>query len=118
MLSHRAILLATPVYWYAMSGLMKTLFDRFSDLLAGRDPQARARRLVGRDLWLLAVGTDLEMPVGFEVPFARSADYLKLRWRGAGYVPARAAPGERHARLARLASRIAATLDPAPRRAG
>jgi multimeric flavodoxin WrbA len=33
MLAHDVILFATPVYWYAMSGRMKTLFDRLSDLV-------------------------------------------------------------------------------------
>lgn len=27
------IIFATPVYWYAMSGIMKVFFDRFTDLL-------------------------------------------------------------------------------------
>jgi len=34
MLLHRQIVFATPVYWYAMSGLMKTFFDRLTDLRA------------------------------------------------------------------------------------
>ena len=86
MLAHRALLMATPVYWYAMSGHLKTLFDRFSDLLSGRDEERRGRQLAGRDLWMLAVGADPELPAGFETPFRATADYLALAWRGGLYL--------------------------------
>lgn len=86
MLRHRALVFATPVYWYAMSGPMKILFDRLSDLLSGRDPARRGRALAGRDVWLLAVGTDPALPQGFERPFQMTADYLAMKWRGAFYV--------------------------------
>jgi multimeric flavodoxin WrbA len=86
MLEHRSIVFATPVYWYAMSGLMKTFFDRLSDLLSGRDPARRARALAGRDVRLLAVGTDPDLPDGFEHPFQMTADYLGMNWRGGYYV--------------------------------
>lgn len=33
MVQHNPIVLATPVYWYTMSALMKTFIDRWSDLL-------------------------------------------------------------------------------------
>src|SRR5690606_24994501 len=33
MLDHNIITFATPVYWYTMSASMKTLFDRFTDLV-------------------------------------------------------------------------------------
>ena len=87
MLAHRALLMATPVYWYAMSGHLKTLFDRFSDLLSGRDPERRGRQLAGRELWMLAVGADPELPEGFETPFRATAFYLEMNWRGGLYLP-------------------------------
>jgi putative NADPH-quinone reductase len=109
MLAARTLLFATPVYWYAMSGRMKTLFDRFTDLLTDRDADARrGRSLAGRDMWMLAVGADPELPPGFEVPFRMSADYLGLAWQGAGYVPAGAREAVREEALAHLAQAIAA----------
>ncbi|MBM7632207.1 flavodoxin family protein [Geomicrobium sediminis] len=36
-LTHDVVVFATPLYWYGMSGLMKTMFDRFSQ--AVRDPE-------------------------------------------------------------------------------
>ena len=86
MVAHQDLVFATPVYWYAMSGVMKVFFDRLSDLLSDRDPSGRGRRLRGRRIWLLAVGSDPVLPGGFEQPFARTADYLGMDWRGAFYV--------------------------------
>ena len=94
MLAHRSLVFATPVYWYAMSGLMKTLFDRLSDLLSPRDPARRGRDLAGRDVWLLAVGSDPALPVGFEKPFEMTAGYLGMRWRGQYYVRTGKAPDD------------------------
>lgn len=44
MLEADLIVFATPVYWYAMSGLMKVFFDRLTDLLSGE------RKVLGRRL--------------------------------------------------------------------
>ena len=85
MLRHDRILFATPVYWYAMSGVMKTFFDRLTDLLHP-ELNSLGRRLAGRDVWLLATGTDPAMPAGFAEPFRLTAEYFGMHWRGAGYV--------------------------------
>jgi len=84
MLAHHHLIFATPVYWYAMSGIMKTLFDRLTDLIYGAREQARA--LAGRRMWVLATGTDRDLPAGFQEPFARTAGYLGMRWCGSAYV--------------------------------
>jgi len=86
MINHRQIVFATPVYWYAMSGLMKTFFDRLTDLLL--DPEARplGRALAGRRVWLLATGTDETLPDGFTVPFEKTASYFEMHWNSAFYV--------------------------------
>jgi multimeric flavodoxin WrbA len=95
MLRHRVLVFATPVYWYAMSGPMKTLFDRLSDLLSPRDPARRGRALAGKDVWLLAVGTDPALPEGFERPFEMTAGYLGMSWRGGFYVRSGKTPDRR-----------------------
>jgi multimeric flavodoxin WrbA len=84
--AHQQIVFATPVYWYAMSGLMKTLFDRLTDLLIRDDYRPLARALAGKDVWLLATGSDKCLPPGFEEPFARTAAYFGMAWRQAFYV--------------------------------
>jgi len=83
MASHQRILFATPVYWYSMSGRMKVLFDRFTDLVTVR--KDIGRRLRGRAMYVLACGTDPQLPHGFEVPFHETAKYLDMAYAGASY---------------------------------
>lgn len=108
MLAASALLFATPVYWYAMSGLMKTLFDRFTDVLTDRDDAARGRRLAGREMWMLAVGSDPALPAGFEEPFRLTAEYLEMLWRGSAYLCRSSPAADRQAVLRGFAERIAA----------
>jgi multimeric flavodoxin WrbA len=85
MVANEHIVFATPVYWYAMSGTMKAFFDRLTDLLL--DPESRnvGRALAGRNVWLLATGTDETLPSGFHEPFANTATYFDMVWRQAFY---------------------------------
>ncbi len=82
-LARQTIVFATPVYWYAMSGLLKTFFDRLSDLITLE--KAKGRALAGKSAWLIATGYDDELPDGFEVPFQRTCDYFDMTYRGAHY---------------------------------
>ena len=66
-----------------MSAPMKMLFDRFSDLLRH---EREGRALAGKEIYLLANGAENELPIGFEVPFHRTADYLRMRYAGCCYV--------------------------------
>ena len=78
------IVFATPVYWYAMSAPMKVFFDRLSDLTENRKPRGKA--LAGKSVWVIATGTEAELPEGFEVPFARTAGYFGMQYRGGIYL--------------------------------
>src|ERR1044072_3920455 len=82
-LRHNTIVLATPVYWYAMSGLMKVLFDRFTDLVTIDKPTGK--QLHGKKIALLAVGNDADIPGGFTVPFRDTANYLGMKYVDAVY---------------------------------
>ncbi len=84
MIAADKIIFATPVYWYAMSAPMKILFDRFSDLVRVRKQEGRA--LAGKEIYLLANGTDDDLPPGFETPFLKTAEYLAMHYRGAYYL--------------------------------
>ena len=86
LLVHHTIIFATPVYWYAMSGLMKTFFDRFTDLVTIKKQQGR--KLKGKSTLLLAVGTDEQLPEGFEIPFLHTSRYLGMNYLGSIYAAA------------------------------
>jgi len=78
------VVFATPVYWFAMSGVMKTAFDRLTDLL--RPPHKElGRALAGRRAWLLATGTDPELPPDFEAPFRLTATHFGMDFAGVCY---------------------------------
>lgn len=81
MLASEHVVFATPVYWYSMSGMMKAFFDRLTDLLLDPENRIVRRTLAGRNIWLLATGTDESLPSGFQEPFARTAAYFGMVWR-------------------------------------
>lgn len=83
MIDHEVIVFATPVYWYAMSSLMKTFFDRFSDLVRIR--KEMGRQLAGKRVFAVVVGHDAEPPEGYEVPFRNSCNYLDMVYEGMLY---------------------------------
>lgn len=83
LLKHRIVVFATPVYWYAMSGLMKTFFDRFTDLVTSK--KYLGKQLHGKYTFLLAVGADEELPAGFEAPFKLTSGYLNMNYQGSIY---------------------------------
>lgn len=76
--------LATPVYWYSMSGLMKVFFDRLTDLTTEQH-KAIGKSLKGRSLSVIAAGTDPDLPHGFEVPFKLTAQYFGMVFKGISY---------------------------------
>lgn len=84
MLAHERLVFATPVYWYAMSGPLKLFFDRLSDLLEIAKPAGRA--LAGKQVWVIATGTEEFLPDGFEVPFRSTARYFSMDYRGCVYL--------------------------------
>jgi GrpB-like predicted nucleotidyltransferase (UPF0157 family) len=78
------LVLATPVYWYAMSGAMKDFMDRFSNLMSGEYKQL-GESLYGKKIQLVSTGYDLKLPLGFEVPFSGTAIYFGMDYMGAIY---------------------------------
>jgi len=78
------IVFATPVYWYAMSAPLKIFFDRLDDMT--ENLKALGKSLRGKSVWVIATGTENVLPEGFEVPFARTAGYFSMRYRGCAYL--------------------------------
>jgi len=83
MVAADTIILATPVYWYTMSAILKTFMDRLSDLLTIRKDLGRA--LKGKQLCLVVCSSDEVQYEGFSLPFERTAEYLEMRWGGVFY---------------------------------
>jgi multimeric flavodoxin WrbA len=83
MLQHEQLVFATPVYWYAMSGHMKVLFDRLTDIVTIK--KVYGRRMQGKQTFLIAVGADATLPAGFEEPFRLTSTYLAMNFRGSYY---------------------------------
>lgn len=77
-------ILATPVYWYAMSGVMKDFLDRFSNLMSGKHKHL-GEALYGKRIKVLSTGHDSSLPLGFEVPFVATAIYFGMDYMGADY---------------------------------
>lgn len=82
MVMHNPIILATPVYWYTMSALMKTFMDRWSDLLDIR--KDLGRRLTNKELYVIASYGGVK-PEGFEFPFSQTCAYLEMQYKGCFY---------------------------------
>lgn len=75
------LVFATPVYWYAMSGLMKVFFDRFTDLL--KTEKEYGRKLRGKGFAAISCsqgGGNLE--AYFWLPFKETAAYLGMSYKG------------------------------------
>ncbi|WP_430411606.1 flavodoxin family protein [Kordia sp.] len=72
------IIFATPVYWYSMSGIMKTFFDRISDCL--KIEKETGRKLRGLEMAVVSCGSDKKLKNGFHMPFIETAKYLGMNY--------------------------------------
>ncbi len=78
--NYDTILFATPVYWYTMSGILKTFLDRISDLL--RIHKNLGRQLRGKQMAIVSVSNSDDLIEGFYKPFEASAHYLGMKYLG------------------------------------
>lgn len=83
--SYDTLILATPVYWYSMSGIMKNFLDRFTDLLTIEKDMGRQLR--GKSLLVISVSKNDDCPEEYPKVFERSADYLGMQWKGYAHFP-------------------------------
>ncbi len=74
------LIFATPIYWYSMSGIMKTFFDRITDLL--RKEKELGRRLRGKNMAMISCGSGSYQPDFFPKPFSETAKYLGMNYLG------------------------------------
>ncbi|GGG57036.1 flavodoxin family protein [Bizionia arctica] len=78
--NYDTIIFATPVYWYAMSGIMKDFFDRISDLL--RTKKDLGRQLRGKNMAMISISNADDLVTGFNMPFVETAKYLGMTYLG------------------------------------
>lgn len=72
------IIFASPVYWYTMSGIMKTFFDRLSDII--RYEKDTGRKFRGKSMSVISCsGPDIVD--GFYMPYQESAKYLGINYK-------------------------------------
>jgi len=81
LITYDTFIFITPVYWYAMSGIMKNFFDRITDCL--KVEKELGRKLRGKQMLAVSCGSEAEEVEGFFVPFSKSADYLGMQYLGA-----------------------------------
>ena len=72
------LVLASPVYWYSMSGPMKNFLDRFTDLITFH--KDLGLRLRGKELAVLSCSGEKTVNAGFYEPFRLTAEYLGMEY--------------------------------------
>ena len=63
------LIFISPVYWYSMSGILKTFFDRISDCLTIEKETGRKFR--GKNMIAISCGSDNKDIDGFFTPFVK-----------------------------------------------
>ncbi len=74
------LILATPVYWYSMSGRMKVFLDRFTDLL--KIEKDLGRQLRGKSMAVFTTSNGGNLGENFWIPFIETASYLGMNYLG------------------------------------
>jgi multimeric flavodoxin WrbA len=78
--NYDTFIIATPVYWYSMSAVMKAFFDRLSDLLSIE--KELGRKLRGKNMSALSSSVGGNLGDAFWLPFIESANYLGMNFLG------------------------------------
>ncbi|HWA33828.1 MAG TPA: NAD(P)H-dependent oxidoreductase [Cyclobacteriaceae bacterium] len=79
-LEYDLLVFATPVYWYAMSGIMKVFFDRVTDLLDFE--QELGRKLRSKSMAAVSCSIGNHLDDQFWLPFRETAAYLGMKYVG------------------------------------
>ncbi len=74
------IILATPVYWYSMSGRMKVFLDRITDCL--KIEKETGRQLRGKGMAVISCSNSNDLQPDFDKPLSLSAEYLGMNYQG------------------------------------
>ncbi|MCH9753339.1 MAG: NAD(P)H-dependent oxidoreductase [Alphaproteobacteria bacterium] len=80
MIESDPIILATPIYWYSVSAIMKTFLDRWTDLTVFR--KELGRKLRGKTLCVITSYGATEGKRGFEPVLIQTAEYMGMKYGG------------------------------------
>lgn len=83
LLNYKTIVLASPIYWYTMSGILKVFLDRITDLL--KINKELGRQLRGKKLVILSCSDESTIDPDFYKAFISTADYLGMQYCGHGH---------------------------------
>ena len=83
------IILASPVYWYAVSPPLKVFLDRVTDFLELPDLVNEGRRLRGKTAYVVCTSIYDEVPKSFIGSLADTFDYLGMRFGGIAHANCR-----------------------------
>ena len=75
--NHDILILATPIYWYNISGVMKNFIDRFTNLLYNHKELGKG--LENKSLYVIASFTGEEPREYISEIFSRIAKYFKMQ---------------------------------------
>lgn len=78
--NYDTFIFVTPVYWYAMSGIMKVFFDRLTDLLTIE--KDLGRKLRGKKMAVISCSGGGNLGENFWLPFTATANYLGIEYLG------------------------------------
>lgn len=79
------VVLASPVYWYSPSSVMKVFLDRLCDLMTIE--KDLGRQLRQKEAAVIATGCDPLAPPCFEEIFRLTYAHLGMRYKGMLYCP-------------------------------
>ena len=80
LLEYDLIVISTPVYWYAMSAVLKVFFERFTDLLKWH--KDLGRQLRGKSLAMISCSGHNDLDEFFSIPLRNTAKYLGMNYAG------------------------------------
>lgn len=76
--AYDTFIFVTPVYWYAMSGIMKVFFDRLTDLITIEKDWGR--KLRGKSMAVATCSNGDNLGESFWLPFSETAKYLNIAY--------------------------------------
>ncbi len=82
--NYDTFLFATPVYWYAMSGIMKVFFDRLTDVITIK--KDIGQKLKGKNMTVVTTSNGDHLNELFWLPFSKTAYYLGMDFLGGTHV--------------------------------